>query len=441
MKLRLLEQEIEVPENTLITRPPVAPAAQTFAQAACEAMDHPLDKPPLGAWDMKGKKVAVLVDDWGRPTPCSEFLPEVLKRLRAAGAAYEEITIVTASGMHEPMDDADLLRKVGPEAFTTVRCVSHDGGNPEQLAYCGITPLGTPVWINRYVTQADIRIALGRIYPHGNYGYEGGYKMIVPGVSSFETILRDHSLNFSPLSTCGVLDGNPSRAEADAVGAMVGIDFLVNFVIDWDARPVKAFGGTVESVFSAGVDYGQRRVWAATTGGKRADITLLCHREMGDLSLSNNPSYYVGLAKGITREGGIVISTMQYMPGKRCMVQGVDLDALSIGELLRLHEKRDWNLSPREIQHIIKTIRGAFYRRRELECRPQPLYLTCPGFPYALLQRWNATQFDGIQAALDAATAVRRDPVIVVIPDAKHTLPLVEYSFAAGGGDRGPRAQ
>lgn len=45
-----------------------------------------------------------MVDDWGRPTPCGDFLPSVLDRLNAAGAADDHITIVTASGMHDPME-------------------------------------------------------------------------------------------------------------------------------------------------------------------------------------------------------------------------------------------------------------------------------------------------------------------------------------------------
>lgn len=429
MRLQLSGREVILPDNAIIGEPPVKPRAMTYLEAAIDAMDHPLDGAPLVRLDFKNKKIAILIDDWGRPTPCGEFLPEVLARLAQAGAEDKNIVIITASGMHDPMDDADMLRKVGKEAFMRVRCVSHDGGDREQLAYCGVTPLGTPIWVNRYAAEADVRIAFGRIFPHGNYGYEGGYKMIVPGIASFETILRDHSLNFSPLSTCGVLKDNPSRAEADAVGRMVGIDFLVNFVVDWEAKPIKAFGGKVESVFEAGVNFGQRNVWAFATGGRKADITLLCHREMGDLSLSNNPSYYIGLARAVTREDGIVISTMAYVPEKRCVVEGHDLDAMSIGELLCLHEKRDWQLNPRAIQHAIKTIRGAFYRRRELECRVQPLFLTQLDFPQNLLRKWDATAFGGVQEALDAALKDREDPVVLVLPDAKHTIPLVDYAF------------
>lgn len=430
MKLQMANEQLCLTDHAVIAAPPPSPQIRTYSQVVCEAMDHPIDLEPLAQQDLAGKKIVIMVDDWGRPTPCGEFLPEVLNRLNAAGAKDESITIVTASGMHVPMDDEQMMRKVGKEAFRRVKCVSHDGGNINMLTFCGITALGTPVWVNSHVAQADYRIAIGRIFPHSNYGYEGGYKMIVPGVSSFETIMRDHSLNFSKDSDFGIVKNNPSRDEADEIGRLVGLNFVVNFVVDWEARPIQAFGGTAEKVFPKGVNYGQHHVWAATTGGDKADITLICHKEMGDLSLSNNPTYYIGLAKSVTQEQGIVISTMQYQPQKREMLFGHDLNEMPLSELIRLHEKRDWDLDPREIQHTIKSIRAAFYQRRELEYRPQKLFFVSTEYPRYLLERWGAEQFPTLQAAYDeACRRMKDDPSVFVVTDAKHTLPLISYDF------------
>lgn len=431
MKLTLSGQEVNLSENTMVGVPPESPKPMGFREAAVAALDSPLDVAPLAKWDLRGKKVCILVDDWGRPTLAGEFLPDVLERLNAAGAKDEDITIVTASGMHDPMDDEDMLRKVGKEAFHRVRCISHDGGNPEMLAFVGITDLGTPIWVNKYVAQADFKISLGRIYPHSTYGYEGSYKMIVPGVASFETIVRDHSLNYSRHSNYGILKDNPSRGEANAVGRMVGLDFVVNFVINWDAEAVAAFGGTPETAFREGVRFGQHRVWCCVTEGKFADISILCSRELGDFSLSNNPTYYVGLGMGVTKPDGIVIATLDYVPRKKNLIDGHDLDTMSFGELVRLHEKRNWNMNDRQIQHVIKSIRGAFYERRIFEARTQKLFLVSEDYPRTTLERWNARQFPTLQAAYDAAVqeTAAKDPFVLAVPDAKHTLPLAEYDY------------
>lgn len=430
MKIALSGENLVIKDDALIGVPPKAPSPRPWAEVVNEAMDHPMDRPPLAQQDLAGKKVTVIVDDWGRPTPAGEFLPGVLNRLNQAGVPDEDITIVTASGMHDPMDEEHLLAKVGTEAFRRVRCFSHDAGNEDNLDFCGITPLGTPIWVNHYVAAADYKVALGRIFPHSNYGYEGGYKMVVPGIAAFETIIRDHSLNYSDYSDYGIVQHNPSREEADAVGRMVGIDFFVNFVMNYDAQPVKAFAGTAEKVFPAGVNYGQHNVWAASAGGSPADITVMCHKELGDMSLSNNPNYYVGLGMSVTKPEGIVISTMKYEPMKRHMLYGYNLDEMPFPELIRLHEKRDWNLDRREIQHVIKAIRGAFYLRREFEYRPQKLFLVSNEYPRVLLERWNAEQFPTIQAAYDEAVRrMGKDAKVFVIPDAKRTLPIVDYDF------------
>ena len=430
MYIKLSGEIMTLPDDAAVLAPPQAPAPSGYCGLACAAMDRPLDKPPLAEWDLAGKKIAVMVDDWGRPTPASEFLPEVMKRLKSAGAAAESVTVITASGMHDPMGEADLCRKVGGEIFYSVRCVSHDAGVTENLSFIGITDTGTPVWINKYVAEADVRLAFGRIFPHSNYGYEGGYKMIVPGVASYETIMRDHSMNFSPLSDYGVLRGNPSREEADAIGRMVGLDFIVNFVMDFGQRPVAAFGGSPEEVFANGVNFGQRNVWGAVTG-RPADVTILCAGGEEAFELADNPTYFLGMAMSVTKPLGAVIAKMDYRPVQPVIVHGHNLDEIPFDHLLRLHEKRDWNLDYRAIQHVVKSIRGAFYRRRIYEHRTQRLFLVSErGYPKSTLEKWKAACFTDIKQAYSAASAGLSRPFVTGIPEGDRTLPLLKYDFS-----------
>lgn len=429
MKLNLKDGPLALPDGSQVLTPPTPPPVQPFRRLAEEAMDHPLDLPPLGSWDLKGKTVAVLIDDWGRPTPCHEFLPAAMERLHAAGARREDITLITASGMHDPMDHAAMEKKVGREILQSYRCISHDAGDPNVLSFIGVTPLGTPVWVNRYAAHADIRITFGRVFPHIAYGYEGGYKMIVPGVSSFETIMRDHGLNFSAHSTYTSIQRNPSRTEADAIGRMVGIDLMVGFVMQWDDRPVAAFSGTVEECFARAVDFGQRRVWGAVCG-EPADITILSAPEAGRIRLSQNPTYYLGMALNIAKPDGIVIADMDYAAPQKIIVEGVDMDEIPIEQLYLIHERRNWSLNPRQVQHAIKAIRGAFYYRRTFELRTQGLFLVSDSYPMRLLEKWNARQFAGAAGALSAALAVKGAGArVAVILDGAHTLPLLAYDY------------
>ena len=403
-----------------------------WEQVVSAALDDPL--PParrLEELDLCGKTVCIIVDDRGRPTPVGEFILPILDRLNKSGAPDGRIRIVTASGMHDPMTEEELALKLGETAMRRVHCSSHDAGNQEGLRFMGITSRGSPVWVNRYAAEADFRIAAGRIHPHVCYGYEGGYKMICPGISSFETIVRDHGMNFSDNSRYGNVYDNISRSEADDIGRMVGIDYLINFVVDSKDRPIKAFAGSCDPVFRRGVDFGERNVWG-TKISRKADIAVVSVPKEGDFRLSNNPMYYLQLAFDATARDGVLIAFLEDRTEKRRpTVQGIDLSALSVGELLRLHEKRTWNCSEREVQHIIKAIRSEYYLRRVVELHAPLLSIVSGSFSAAKLERYRARLFADPERALSAALDAKPDAHVLLIPEGTETIPIVEYSFPA----------
>jgi len=356
------------------------PAGGAWQDLVAAALAKPLGAPPLRSQHLRGKRVVVMTDDWGRPTPASEIVPLVLDELHAAGAEDSLITFVTASGMHDPMKPADLERKLGKSVIERYRCVTHDAGDHRMLAFVGVSELGTPIWVNRHVAEAEFKVAIGRIAPHEAYGYEGGYKMIVPGVASFETILRDHSMNFSRYCVPGV-HHNPSRREADAIGAQVGIDFVINVVVNSRAEPVHAFTGKVESVHPEGIRFGDEEVWGATTPW-RSDVTVLTLGP-GEVLRDAHPAESLRRAALVTSPTGIVIcetgAEKVFVPeigtevADEAILYGKDvasfnamLPRLSPAEIMRIHELRDWKLDKRSIQHRVKAIRSAFYRIRNL---------------------------------------------------------------------------
>ena len=265
--------QIDLPsENVIIAQSKNPSSEKNWAEVVDETIRNPIGAEAINEQNLSGKQVVIITDDWGRPTPAYEVIPLILDELHSTGVEDANITFITASGMHEPMSREYLARKLGEEIVAKYRCISHDGGDWENLAFCGISPQGTPIWVNKYVAEADYKIALGRIYLHEAYGYEGGYKIIVPGVAGFDTIVRDHSFNFSEDSIPGVHD-NPSRREADAIGKIVGIDFLINVVVNSKGEPIKAFCGEPTMVHQLGIEYGDQEVWSAGIQ-KKADIVI-----------------------------------------------------------------------------------------------------------------------------------------------------------------------
>src|SRR5436190_11488187 len=54
------------------------PKGSTWPEIAARALATPLETPALRAHNLRGKRIAVMTDDWGRPTPASEMIPLVL---------------------------------------------------------------------------------------------------------------------------------------------------------------------------------------------------------------------------------------------------------------------------------------------------------------------------------------------------------------------------
>ncbi|HEX2325566.1 MAG TPA: lactate racemase domain-containing protein, partial [Chloroflexota bacterium] len=119
--------DVRVPEGQLtVAQARYTPATQSWEQVIEQGLRHPIGAPPLRDHDLRGKKVAVIVDDWGRPTPAHRVLPAVLGEVHAAGARVEDVTVLTGTGVHLPMNREDLVRKVGAEVAERYRCVPHD---------------------------------------------------------------------------------------------------------------------------------------------------------------------------------------------------------------------------------------------------------------------------------------------------------------------------
>jgi nickel-dependent lactate racemase len=242
---------------------------------------------------------------------------------------------------------------------------------------------------------------MGRIYLHEAYGYEGGYKMILPGVAGFDTIVRDHSFNFSADSIEGIHD-NPSRREADSVGKIMGIDFLINVVVN-GSQPVKAFCGEPTRVHQMGMEYGDREVWAAEIH-RKADVVIASPGSGNVPEAGYDLKTLYRAARAAKESGTIICVAAQETAFEPKMDE-------PISEILRLHERRNWDLSEREIQWRIKSLRGKFYNYRQIqEIQKRKVVLT-PN-PNAALQ--------------NVLAEMGTDIWLVVLPEARTTLPKEE---------------
>ena len=164
----------------------------------------------------------------------------MLDELYEAGCRPENITLVFALGSHRPHTEQERRQLAGERAWREIRCVD---SNREDCVQFGTTERGTPVNITRVVAEADRRICLGNIEYHYFAGYSGGAKAIMPGCSTQEAIQCNHSLMVDEAACTGNLDDNPLRQDLERATAMVGVDFIVNVVLDEHKHIVRAVAG------------------------------------------------------------------------------------------------------------------------------------------------------------------------------------------------------
>jgi len=193
---------------------------------------------PIGTFRIselaKGKKsAAIIVDDLSRPTPAATVVPFLLRELASAGVPTSEIRFVVGGGSHRPLTDEEVAKKIGADVAAAHEATSHDFMSGD-LRALGSLDNGMPIYLNRVVADADFKICLGGIYPHGSVGFGGGAKLIVPGIAGFTTMFYFHS--FSPSRGHAVIERKGSEPDhrdfSEAVAGVLGLDVIVNTVLN-----------------------------------------------------------------------------------------------------------------------------------------------------------------------------------------------------------------
>jgi nickel-dependent lactate racemase len=217
-----------------------------------EALHNPLGTDPLSTLVGAGDRVAIVIDDYTRPCPTKLLLSPVLEELKNAGVDDLDILIIIATGTHTPPSDDLTKELVGDKIFRNYMIISNDiiKGNHVNV---GRTRRGNDVEILKEYYEADFKILLGDIEYHYFAGYGGTRKSILPGISSKDTIQRNHSLLFEKHSCMGVLKENPIHQEMNEAMHLAGCDFALSVVQNSHHRIVGAWAGNPEAVMDAGV--------------------------------------------------------------------------------------------------------------------------------------------------------------------------------------------
>jgi lactate racemase len=305
------ELSFTLPKNWNIVdtcMPKEIPPCESAHAEACRALAEPIGSPGLKETLEGAEKVAVVVDDISRPTPVSNFFKPVMEAVEAAGVKPENITVITALGVHRDMTDEEIEGKIGAWGFARYRCVNHNFEPGDHLQHLGRTSRGSEVWVNGIVADADVTISFGCVEPHTIAGFGGGYKNLFPGVAGKQTIAANHALNTTPDTFNGVgtrPEDNPMRCDLEECGGMVPTKmFIVNAVLDGYQQVVKIVAGDPIAAHREGIKTAQDIFGAKIE--KPADVLITSSHPM-NIDLRQGFKAMANLI-GAVRPGGIMLN-------------------------------------------------------------------------------------------------------------------------------------
>ncbi len=165
---------------------------QDLAEAS---LDHPIGGPRLEDLARGKKNIVIISSDHTRPVPSKIITPILLRRIRAA-QPDAAIKILVATGFHRPSTRQELIDKYGQEVVDREHIVMHVSTDDAAMVKIGTLPSGGECIVNRIAVEADLLLAQGFIEPHLFAGFSGGRKSVLPGISSYKTIMANHCSEF-----------------------------------------------------------------------------------------------------------------------------------------------------------------------------------------------------------------------------------------------------
>jgi len=279
----------------------------------------------------------------------------------------------------------------------------------------GETSWGVPIRVNKIVAEADFKISTGFIEPHFFAGFSGGRKSIMPGVSARESIYGNHSYRMlnNPNARAGILKGNPVHEDAVEHAQAIGLDFIINVILNRDKEIGKIVAGDLLKAHEKGVMMDREVV--EVKFGQKADITITTNNGYPlDYNLYQSVKG-MDTASVTTRNGGYIILASE------CR-DGVGPDGF-----LKIHREA------RSPEEVLKTI----MKEEPLEAqwenqvlariqRDKEIYLVSE-LKDQVVEDFMIKPADSVESAIEEALRkTGRKAKIAVIPEGPVALPILE---------------
>jgi nickel-dependent lactate racemase len=223
-----------------------------------DKLDNPINSKTLEEIVQPNETVLIVVPDATRQTASGQIVNLIVRRLIANGAMPFDIRIIFATGIHRRVTEAEKQTILTPFIAQRVKTLDHNPRDLAQIVRLGETKNGTPIELNRALTEHDHVIIIGGVTFHYFAGFTGGRKLICPGLASTRTISETHQLAFDCEMKSrragvgsGLLEGNAVHETFTEVVEKLPPHFTVNTIVNDRGEAVDLFCGDWQAAHRA----------------------------------------------------------------------------------------------------------------------------------------------------------------------------------------------
>ncbi len=236
-----------------------------------EAVVRELFATEIARWNLRGKRVLLLVPDHTRTAPI-DLMFRVLHELLSG--VVDALDVLIALGTHPPLSDDAIDRRLGITPgdrlgkYRATKFHNHLWADPAQVVSIGsiseeevheisggLMRERVDVTINKLVLEYDTLLIVGPTFPHEVVGFSGGNKYLFPGISGQGIIDMFHWLG-ALLTNPSIIGSKytPVRAIVDKAASMVPVERKCASLVVEGSDLVGLYIGTPEEAWSAAAD-------------------------------------------------------------------------------------------------------------------------------------------------------------------------------------------
>lgn len=235
--------EMEFPEGVLLAEcgnPTVSPSDP--AAAVAEALAEPLDYPTLARSTMPSDHVVVALE---RGVPrAAEVVAAVVRGLVDAGVHADGVTVLRTAA-DAAAEIGDPVPRLPARIGRRIRLLTHDPNARHSLAYLAAGRDGTPILLNRTLTDADVVVPIGCIQARTEGGYAGIASHVFPSFSDYRTLSRFRA---GEIHFLRIEQRRKLTEEVRQVGWLLGLTFAIQVVPGPGDRILHVLAGETSAV-------------------------------------------------------------------------------------------------------------------------------------------------------------------------------------------------